>query len=658
MKNITLLISFLIGISTLAFADDKPDFSMTGFVTLNGATTGGNAAGENNIIDVYTTAELQTAIGGEKTTTPRIIRVNGTLTGGEIAIKNCANLTIFGAEDGNAFIEQCPIIITNSSNIIIRNIKFTMVGKTGGKDIMEITTTSSSKSQNIWIDHCEFYNETPTAAGAESGSIKDRYDGLLDIKKGSEYITISWCYFHDHYKAILVGYTTADTQDRKITMHHNRFEKINSRVPSYRGGTAHIYNNYFEGWIENGISYGNMIHTREGCNLLVENNFFTKLSRGVYWEPADANEGFATGTGNYFDSTVKSGFTSAAGTSPFTPPYNNVYQDAAENIPDITLNYAGVGIINAYDDYGGDIKTGIPTVNITSPSAGAEYDAPADVTVEAEVTDEDGTITKVEFYKNGELFETLTSAPYSYTFTNLMAGSYSFTVKGYDNDDNFGSKAVSVTVKKPTLEIGESIFGSAAPSNDYFWFDENQAKVTDLMTDGTISGNISFNPAVDVSYTTHKAAIVVAKEGGSVVFKLPSCTVFKLYFTRTGSFGGKVYVSTDGINWGDAVASLSGSSGAKEVDYSDLATLATEVHVKIENTSTGGLNIHGANIRKAKGDTSSVGDNQLNKTVVNTRYYTLSGMMISQPIERAFYIKEEVYNDGTSNRTKIFHNGI
>ena len=47
-------------------------------------------------------------------------------------------------------------------------------------------------------------------------SEKDKYDGLLDIKKNSEYITVSWCYFHDHYKSILIGFTATDTYDRKI----------------------------------------------------------------------------------------------------------------------------------------------------------------------------------------------------------------------------------------------------------------------------------------------------------------------------------------------------------------------------------------------------------------------------------------------------------
>ncbi len=491
MKKVYLVI-LLLSSSFILCAQNTPDFCMVGFATLNGGTTGGNAATE--IIEVRTAAELTAAIGGEKTTTPRIIKVIGTISnsGKEIPIKNCANITIFGADE-NAFIYQTPIIITNSSNIIIRNLKFTMTGQGGGKDIMEITTTTG-KCENIWIDHCEFYNETPTAAGAENNSIKNKYDGLLDIKKNSEYITISWCYFHDHYKAILVGFNAGDTGDRKITMHHNRFERINSRIPSYRGGTAHIYNNYFEGWIENGTSYGNCIHTREDCNLLVENNYFTKLSKGVYWDPNDAKEGFATGTGNIFTDDVTSGFTSTPGTNPFLPPYT-VNQHEAIEIPELTKDFAGVGIITSYDDYGetGDNGNKAPYVNITSPSANESYEAPAEVKITVDASDEDGSISKVEIYKNNELMETLESAPYECTFTGLMSANYYLTARAYDDKGKFSSHSVLVSVKSPQLVVGESIFGADAPLNDYFWFDTHPETVKALMTDGTFSGDIKYN---------------------------------------------------------------------------------------------------------------------------------------------------------------------
>lgn len=663
MKNINFIL--VLCLSFILLPLHAQDFSCVGFASQNGGTTGGNSA--TNIIDVHTVAELEAAIGTEKNggSTPRIIRVNGTINNGgtAISIKRCANLTIFGADE-NAFIEQTPLIITSSSNIIIRNIRFTMTGSGGGKDIIEITTTSSDKSQNIWIDHCEFYNETPKASVVDADSSeKNKYDGLLDIKKNSEYITVSWCYFHDHYKSILIGFTADDTYDRKITIHHNRFVRLNSRIPSFRGGTGHIYNNYFEGWLENGKYYGHCVHTREGCNLLVENNYFTKLVKGVYWEPKDATEGFASGMGNYFDSTVESGFTSRAATTPFAPPYSVDQNDAME-LPDLLAQYSGVGVITGYDDYGNPNGGGnkAPIVEITSPAAGDTFDAPADVTVSANVSDEDGTIAKVEFYNGNSLAGTLTAAPYTYSFKGLIAGNYSFAVKAYDNEGKFTSRSVSITVVNPSLADGGSLFGANAPAADYFWFNEvNKTVIEALMVDGTFSGEgVTFDPLKEVKkgngtvVDSHIGAISIAA-GKTMVIKLPSCTLFQLYLSRTGSFAGNVYVSSDGVNWGNAFTTLSGKTGALKVDYTERVSSSSAIYVKIENTATGGLNVQGANIRLAGSGNGIITVDEVEKEVIATKYYNLSGMQIRELNDNAVYIQENIYKDGFIERTKLIN---
>lgn len=657
MKNIFLSFCLLLSVSFLYAGDNRPNFSLVGFATQNGGTTGGNSAGADKIITVTSIDELQKAIGGEKTTTPRIIKVVGKIGPGEIAIKNCANITIFGADE-NAFISQTPIVVTNSSNIIIRNLKFSMVGKSGGKDIIELTTTGSAKSENIWIDHCEFFNETPTAEGADNGSVKDKYDGLLDMKKGSAYITISWCYFHDHYKGLLVGFSTdKDPEDRKITMHHNRFVRINSRIPSYRAGTSHIYNNYIEGWIENGIRYGNAVHARDAANLLVENNYFKDLNRTVYWDVNDSpTEGFAYGTGNIYDNVTHE-MTTRTHSSPFVPPYQ-VDQDDAQTLPDVLQQYAGVGILSSYDDYGGQgDENKAPVVSITSPNANAVFDAPAAISVAATVTDEDGSISKVEFYINGTLSETLTEAPYSSDFIGLTAGNYTFTIRAYDDKNKFSSKTVTATVQAPPIESGESLFGSTVATDDYFWFGDNAAVINSLLSDNTISGSATFNSTVDPqidnkSITTHKGGLVIPKEGGDVVFSLPSCTLFKLYLTRTGSFDGDVFVSIDTNNWGNAVSSIAGKKGFLEVDITEYATSAEQIYVRIVNKSTGGMNIHGASIRLAKKTLSFVEIPNMDKTVILVKYYNLSGISMPKPEKGMIYIQETVYDDGSVMRMK------
>lgn len=334
MKRLSMMILFALSLITLS-AQVQPDFSMKGFAAIGDGTTGG-AGGASVVVSNH--EELSKAVAGN---TPAVIYVNGEIDPGNggILIEVGSNKTIIGI-GATATISKIQLYLKNASNVIIRNLRFSMIGSTLGSDAdcISIATTSSNVCRNIWIDHCEFFNETPIANA--SASLKDKYDGLIDIKKASELITISWCYFHDHYKAVLIGFTNDDTYDRKITMHNNFFQRIGSRAPSYRGGTAHIYNNYFEGALDNGKPFSTAINTREGACLLVENNYFKDMNHTIYCALADVVlEGYAYGEGNIF---VNSPANTANTCDSFTPPYS-VTQIATEEVPAVVEAWAGVG---------------------------------------------------------------------------------------------------------------------------------------------------------------------------------------------------------------------------------------------------------------------------------------------------------------------------
>ena len=72
-----------------------------------------------------------------------------------------------------------------------------------------------------------------------------------------------------------------------------------------------------------------------------------------------------------------------------------------------------------------------PTVSLTAPVNGSTYTAPAAITLNATASDSDG-ISKVEFYNGATLLGTDTASPYSWSLTNVAAGSYSYTAKAYD----------------------------------------------------------------------------------------------------------------------------------------------------------------------------------------------------------------------------------
>ena len=107
----------------------------------------------------------------------------------------------------------------------------------------------------------------------------------------------------------------------------------------------------------------------------------------------------------------------------------------------------------------------LPTVSITSPSAGATFTAPASVTINATAADSDGTVVGVDFYVGSQIIGTDTASPYSASWTNVAAGSYSVTARARDNSGGTRtSSAVSVTVNGATSQPTRVVF---VPSADH-----------------------------------------------------------------------------------------------------------------------------------------------------------------------------------------------
>ncbi|WFE42714.1 glycoside hydrolase family 48 protein [Micromonospora sp. WMMD998] len=89
-----------------------------------------------------------------------------------------------------------------------------------------------------------------------------------------------------------------------------------------------------------------------------------------------------------------------------------------------------------------------PTVSLGVPAG--PFTAPADVPLTATASDPDGTISKVEFYRNGMLVNTDTTAPYGYDLQGLPAGSYTVQAKAYDNAGGTATAEKSFTVGAAT----------------------------------------------------------------------------------------------------------------------------------------------------------------------------------------------------------------
>lgn len=122
---------------------------------------------------------------------------------------------------------------------------------------------------------------------------KDYYDGLIDITDAADFVTVSNSYLHDHWKCSLVGHSDKNAAEDKghltVTYNNNYWRNINSRAPSIRFGTGHIYNNYFED-VNDGIN------VRQGAQVVVQNNVWINPMKALY----TIDKGFAVASGNDF----------------------------------------------------------------------------------------------------------------------------------------------------------------------------------------------------------------------------------------------------------------------------------------------------------------------------------------------------------------------
>ena len=117
-----------------------------------------------------------------------------------------------------------------------------------------------------------------------------------------------------------------------------------------------------------------------------------------------------------------------------------------------------------------------PTVSLTSPANGATFTAPASITISANAADSDGTVSKVDFYNGTTLLNSDPSAPFSYTWTGVAAGTYAITAKATDNAGAITtSTAVSITVN--AAPTGQAIPGKIEA--------ESYSAMLGIQTEGT-----------------------------------------------------------------------------------------------------------------------------------------------------------------------------
>jgi pectate lyase len=296
-----------------------------GFASVNAwgqnGTTGG-AGGPTVAVD--TAAELLAAIA---TAGPLTICVSGTITlpAGMYDVTSDKSIVGVGATagiTGGGFNIGLPVSDVTTPpadavhNVIIQNLSF----RRASDDSINVQMFS----HHVWIDH---------------NDLAQGYDGLIDVKRGSSYVTVSWNHNHHHTKNMLLGHDDAngaqDTGRLKVSYHHNWFDATPQRNPRVRfGEPVHVYNNYYFYNTDTGVACQN----NAGC--LVEGNYFDNVEEPVtntYAGPA----GRCVARNNVY--AGESGAPDCSGTVQEASAYYAYTLDDPNAVKAIVIAGAGVG---------------------------------------------------------------------------------------------------------------------------------------------------------------------------------------------------------------------------------------------------------------------------------------------------------------------------
>ncbi len=274
-----------------------------GWASLDGGTTGGADAAEEDVIDVRTRDELLAAVQGDH---PKIVRVVGdidantgadgssltcedyardgytlqgyldafdpahwtgpasgpledarkasrTAQGEQIRARIGSNTTLIGA--GDVTLSGFVVEVSNVDNVIVRNLRISDAYDCfpvwdGGTWKTEWDNLVVSGATHVWLDHLTLDDgETvDTEQPRYFGERFLRHDGLLDVVRGADLVTISWSRLVGHDKSMLFGNGDSRITDRgklRVTMHHNELVDLVQRAPRVRFGQVHVYDNVY-----------------------------------------------------------------------------------------------------------------------------------------------------------------------------------------------------------------------------------------------------------------------------------------------------------------------------------------------------------------------------------------------------------------------------
>ena len=129
-----------------------------------------------------------------------------------------------------------------------------------------------------------------------------------------------------------------------------------------------------------------------------------------------------------------------------------------------------------------------PTVTLSQPTNGATFAAPAAIALAATASDPDGSVTKVEFFNGATKLGEDATAPYTFSWSGVGAGTYTLTARA---TDDFGQTVTSapatITVTASTNTPPTAAITFPADGASFAWKPTITIAATATDTDGQVT---------------------------------------------------------------------------------------------------------------------------------------------------------------------------
>ncbi|WP_328439938.1 pectinesterase family protein [Streptomyces sp. NBC_00444] len=291
-----------------------------GFASVNSLGQNGTYGGrDGKTVTVKTLADLEKYATAAE---PYVIVVAATITMNPVGkeIKVASDKTIVGAGTSGHIVGGGFFLGSGVHNVIIRNltIRDAYQGIWNDKD-HDFDAIQMDGAHHVWIDH---------------NDLRHMADGLIDVRKDSTNVTVSWNKLSQNNKTFGIGWTENVKTD--ITIHHNWIRETEQRNPSTDNAAhAHLYNNFLEDVAGTDIksSYGN--YARGATKMVLENSSFQGVNNPVIKDSAAS----LVQRGNVFSGT--SGRNESGGTAFDPKTYYGYTLDQAADVPSLLKSGAG-----------------------------------------------------------------------------------------------------------------------------------------------------------------------------------------------------------------------------------------------------------------------------------------------------------------------------